>query len=216
VSTTLQILLVDDHEVMRRGLRAILEAHPGWKVVDEAVNGRQAVEKAGTLRPQVVILDMSMPELNGLEATRAILKTVPAAKILVLTQHDSEHLVRAFLQAGAQGYLVKSDAARELVPAVESLQQDRPFFTAKVARMVLDGYLKGVALENGPQSVLTPSERQIVQLLAEGNTNKQVAAALNITVKTVESHRAHIMRKLELHSVSDLVRYAVRNNMLEP
>lgn len=212
----LRILVVDDHEVVRRGLRAVLEGHPGWLVVGEAASGREAVEKAGELKPHVIILDMSMPGLNGLEATRGILKALPEAQVLVLTQHDSEQLVRSFLQAGAQGYLVKSDAARELVPAVESLQQGRPFFTAKVARMVLDGYIRGLDSGDGQRSVLTPSERQIVQLLAEGNTNKEIAGQLNIAVKTVETHRAHIMRKLGIHSVSELVRYAVRNNLLSP
>lgn len=216
MSPELRILIVDDHEVVRRGLKAVLEEHPGWQVVGEAASGREAIEKAGTLKPEVIILDMSMPGLNGLEATRGILKALPEAQVLVLTQHDSEQLVRAFLQAGAQGYLVKSDAARELVPALESLQQGRPFFTAKVARMVLDGYIRGLSSGDGQRSVLTPSERQIVQLLAEGNTNKEIACLLNIAVKTVETHRAHVMRKLGIHSVSELVRYAVRNNLLPP
>ena len=216
MSGALRILVVDDHELVRRGLKSILEMHPNWVVVGEATTGREAIEKAGTLRPEVVILDMSMPELNGLEATRGILKVVPGARVLVLTQHDSEQLVRSFLRVGAQGYLVKSDAARDLVPAVESLQEGRPFFTSKVARMVLDGYLKNLTAERDLSATLTPSEAQIVQLLAEGKTNKEVAGALNIAVKTVETHRAHIMRKLGFHSVSDLVRYAVRNNMIQP
>jgi DNA-binding NarL/FixJ family response regulator len=216
MSAVLRILVVDDHEVVRRGLKSILEGRAEWSVVGEAATGREAVEKAAALRPDVVILDMSMPELNGLEATRGILKVVPEARILVLTQHDSEQLAVSFLQSGAQGYLVKSDAARDLLPAVESLQQGRPFFTARVGRMVLEGYIKGLTAESGPAAVLTPSERRIIQLVAEGKTNKEAAVALNIAVKTVETHRAHIMRKLALHSVSDLVRYAVRNNMLQP
>jgi DNA-binding NarL/FixJ family response regulator len=216
MSSALRIMVVDDHELVRRGLKSILEMHPNWVVVGEATTGREAIEQAGTLRPEVVILDMSMPELNGLEATRGILKVVPDARVLVLTQHDSEQLVRSFLQVGAQGYLVKSDAARDLVPAVESLRQGRPFFTSRVARMVLDGYLKGLGADGNPPVKLTPSESQIVQLLAEGKTNKAVAGALNIAVKTVETHRAHIMHKLRLHSISDLVRYAVRNNMIQP
>ena len=214
--SALRILVVDDHELVRRGLRSILETHPNWVVAGEATTGREAIEKADTLKPEVVILDMSMPELNGLEATRGILKVLPNARILVLTQHDSEQLARSFLQVGVQGYLVKSDAARDLVPAVESLEQGRPFFTSKVARMVLDGYLENLTSEGDPPAALTPSEAQIVQLLAEGKTNKEVAGALNIAVKTVETHRAHIMRKLGFHSVSDLVRYAVRNNMIQP
>lgn len=215
MSSPLRILVVDDHEAVRRGLKAVLEDHAEWTVVGEAATGREAVEKARALKPHVVILDMTMPELNGLEATRSILKAVPDARVLVLTQHDSEQLVRAFLQAGALGYMTKSDAASDLVTAVESLQQGRPFFTAHVARAVLDGYLKSLGEESGPSTDLTPSERQIIQLLAEGRTNKEVAARLDISVKTVETHRAHIMRKLDLRSVTDLVRYAVRNNLLQ-
>jgi DNA-binding NarL/FixJ family response regulator len=216
MSATLRILVVDDHEVVRRGLKALLEAQLNWVVVGEAATGREAVEKTQALKPDVVILDMSMPELNGLEATRRILKVAPGTHVLVLTQHDSEQLAQSFLQAGAQAYLVKSDAARDLVPAVQSLQEGRPFFTARVAQIVLDGYLRSLTSKSGPPGGLTASERQIVQLLAEGRTNKDVAAALNIAVKTVETHRAHIMRKLGLRSVSDLVRYAVRNEMLQP
>jgi DNA-binding NarL/FixJ family response regulator len=211
----LRLLLADDHEVVRRGLRTLLEMQPGWQVVGEAVTGREAVEQVRTLKPHIAIVDMSMPELNGLEATRKILKLAPRTQVLILTQHESEQMVQAFLTAGARGYLMKSDAARDLVTAVDSVRQGRPFFTSKVAQMVLEGYLSAVAASS-PHKVLTPSECQIVQLLAEGNTNKQVASALNIAVKTVETHRAHIMRKLKLRSVSDLVHYAIRNNMMEP
>ncbi|HEV2382206.1 MAG TPA: response regulator transcription factor [Terriglobia bacterium] len=212
---TLRLLLADDHEVVRRGLRTLLEMQPGWQVVAEAVTGREAVEQVRALKPHVAIVDMSMPELNGLEATRKILKLAPRTQVLILTQHESEQMVQAFLAAGAHGYLMKSDAARDLVAAVDSVRQGRPFFTSKVAQMVLEGYLVSLAASS-PRNVLTPSECQIVQLLAEGNSNKQVASTLKIAVKTVETHRAHIMRKLKLRSVSDLVHYAVRNNMLEP
>jgi DNA-binding NarL/FixJ family response regulator len=212
---TVRLLLADDHEVVRRGLRTLLEMQPGWQVVAEAVTGREAVEQVRALKPHVAIVDMSMPELNGLEATRKILKLAPRTQVLILTQHESEQMVQAFLAAGAHGYLMKSDAARDLVAAVDSVRQGRPFFTSKVAQMVLEGYLASLAV-NSPRNVLTPSECQIVQLLAEGNSNKQVASTLKIAVKTVETHRAHIMRKLKLRSVSDLVHYAVRNNMLEP
>jgi len=212
----LRILPADDHEVVRRGLKAILEAHPGWVVVGEAVTGREAVEKAGVLKPELVIVDMSIPELNGLEATRGILRAAPDCRVLVLTLHDSEQLAAAFLRAGAQGYLVKSDAAQELVPAVESLRQGRPFFNSKVARMVLEGYVRGLEAKTDPPAGLTPSERQIVQMLAEGKTNKEVATLLKISVKTVETHRANVMHKLRLHSIADLVHYAVRNSMLQP
>ena len=212
---TLRLLLADDHEVVRRGLKTLLEMQPGWQVVGEAMTGREAVEQVRSLKPHVAIVDMSMPELNGLEATRKIAKLAPGTQVLILTQHESEQMVQAFLTAGARGYVMKSDAARDLVTAVDSVRQGRPFFTSKVAQMVLEGYLAALATSS-PRNVLTPSECQIVQLLAEGNTNKQVASALNIAVKTVETHRAHIMKKLKLRSISDLVHYAVRNNMLEP
>lgn len=215
MSGTLRLLLADDHEVVRRGLRRLLETQPGWQIVGEAVTGREAVEQVRALKPHIAIVDMSMPELNGLEATRKIAKVAPRTQVLILTQHESEQMVQAFLAAGARGYVMKTDAARDLVAAVDSVQQGRPFFTSRVAQMVLEGYLKTLA-ENSPKELLTASESQIVQLLAEGNTNKQVASALNIAVKTVETHRAHIMRKLKLSSVSDLVHFAVRNNMLRP
>src|SRR6266487_6512759 len=141
--TTTRILLADDHEVVRQGLRVLLEAHLGWEVVGEAVNGREAVEKTRQLKPDVVVLDISMPELNGLEATRQILKAAPQTEVLVLTMHESEQVAREVLSAGARGYLLKSDAGRDLVSAVDALSRHRPFFTARVAELVLDGYLDG-------------------------------------------------------------------------
>ena len=214
----LRILIADDHEVVRRGLRALLETRPGWEVVGEAVTGRQAVEEARRLVPDVVIMDITMPEMNGLEATRQVRKEVPEIEVLVLSVHDSEQLVREVLEAGARGYVLKSDAGRDLVAAVESLRQHKPFFTAKVSEMMLEGFLKGGTADAHKTSsgVLTARERQIVQLLAEGKSNKEAADVLGISVKTVETHRSHIMTKLNLHSMSDLVRYAVRNQFIEP
>ena len=214
----LRILIADDHEIVRRGLRALLETRPGWEVAGEAVTGRQAVEEARRLAPDVIIMDITMPEMNGLEATRQIRKEVPDAEVLVLSVHDSEQLVREVLEAGARGYVLKSDAGRDLVAAVESLCQHKPFFTAKVSEMMLEGFLKGGAIDATKTSfgVLTARERQIVQLLAEGKSNKEAADVLGISVKTVETHRSHIMTKLNLHSMSDLVRYAVRNQFIEP
>jgi DNA-binding NarL/FixJ family response regulator len=212
-----RILVADDHEVVRKGLVALLQQQPDWQVCGEAGDGRDAVEKAQQLKPDVVILDIGMPSLNGLEATRQILKTNPHARILILTLHDSDQVVRDVLNAGARGFLLKSDAARDLVAAVEALRRDKTYFTSKVASMVLEGYLKG---STGPapaavsRNRLTPREREIVQLLAEGKSTKEVAVALGLSVKTAETHRSNIMRKLQLHSVSDLVLYAVRNNIV--
>jgi DNA-binding NarL/FixJ family response regulator len=214
----LRILLADDHEVVRRGLSVLLRARSGWEVCGEASNGREAVEKALELSPDVVILDVGMPNLNGLEATRQIIKAKPETRILILTLHDSGALVRDVVNAGARGFLLKSDAARDLVTAVDALCENKTYFTPKVASIVLEGYLRKTAadtpIEVSPRARLTPREREIVQLLAEGKSSREVAEALGLSVKTAETHRANIMRKLHLHSVSDLVLYAVRNNIV--
>jgi DNA-binding NarL/FixJ family response regulator len=209
---TFRIFIADDHEVVRKGLVALLQAQPDWQVCGEAGDGREAVDKVHQLKPDVV-----MPSLNGLEATRQILKTNPQARVLILTLHDSDQVVREVLNAGARGFLLKSDAARDLVAAVEALRRDKTYFTSKVAAMVLEGYLKGGtpgAVPTAGRNRLTPREREIVQLLAEGKSTKEVAVALGLSVKTAETHRSNIMRKLQLHSVSDLVLYAVRNNIV--
>jgi len=212
-----RIFIADDHEVVRKGLISLLQSQPDWEVCGEAGEGREAVEKAAELKPDVLILDIGMPSLNGLEATRQILKNDPAARILILTLHDSDSVVREVLNAGARGFLLKSDAVRDLVAAVEALRRDKTYFTSKVAAMVLEGYLKG-GISPSPAQVgrnrLTPREREIVQLLAEGKSTKEVAVALGLSVKTAETHRSNIMRKLQIHSVSDLVLYAVRNNIV--
>jgi DNA-binding NarL/FixJ family response regulator len=212
-----RIFIADDHEVVRKGLCALLQAEPGWEVCGEAADGREATEKIRELKPDVSILDIGMPGLNGLEATRQILKDDPRSKVLVLTFHDSDQVVRDVLNAGARGFLLKSDAARDLVVAIEALRRDKTYFTSKVAAMVLEGYLKGgtkaAAVAVG-RDRLTPREREVVQLLAEGKSTKEVAVALGLSVKTAETHRSNIMRKLQLHSVSDLVLYAVRNNIV--
>jgi len=215
----LRILIADDHEVARHGIRALLESHPGWEVCGEAKDGRETVELAGGLRPDLILLDIGMPNLNGLEATRQILATTPEAVILVLTMHDADHVVRDVLRAGARGFLLKSDAGRDLVAAVEALQRQRTFFTTRVSQMVLDGYLDRDNREDGTgdvlDDVLTSREREVIQLLAEGKTSKEVAVALNLSVKTAETHRTNLMRKLDLHSVADLTRYAVRNGIVQ-
>jgi len=218
----LRILIADDHEVARRGIRALLESHPGWEVCGEAKDGRETVELASTTKPDVILLDIGMPNLNGLEAARQILAALPEVAILILTMQDSDHVVREVLRAGARGFLLKSDAGKDLVAAVEALQLQRTFFTTRVSRMVLEGFLdrdnrpdrsRGNQGDSG--DVLTGREREVIQLLAEGKTSKEVAVTLNLSVKTAETHRTNLMRKLGLHSVADLTRYAVRNGIVQ-
>lgn len=209
----LRILLADDHEMVRKGLRATIEAHRGWEVCGEAVTGREAVAKARELRPNIVVMDFAMPDLNGLEATRQIRALLPQSEVLILTMHDSERLVPALLAAGARGYMLKTDAGESLVAALEALAEHRPYFTPKVSALVLQGYLNPKTQEV-PE--LTPREREIVQLIAEGKATKEVAEVLGISLKTAETHRTNLMRKLDLHSTADLVRYAIRNHIVQP
>jgi DNA-binding NarL/FixJ family response regulator len=211
---------VDDHDVARRGIRSLLETHPGWEICGEAKDGREAVECANKLKPDLILLDIGMPGLNGLDAARQIHATCPETRILILTMHDTEQVVREVLAVGARGFLLKSDSARDLVAAVEALQQNRTFFTTRVAQMVLEGYLHPInGTEHGGdrsgRHILTPREREVIQLLAEGKTTKEVAVTLNLSVKTAETHRTNLMRKLDLHSVADLTLYAVRNSIVQ-
>ncbi|MGA2710843.1 MAG: response regulator transcription factor [Steroidobacteraceae bacterium] len=211
-----RILIADDHELFRRGLVSALADRPDWRVVAEAADGRQACELAAQLTPEIALLDLTMPELNGLDATRQIRAATPKTRILIVTAHESEQLVREVLDAGAMGYVLKSDAGRILVQAIEALLDDRPFFTSKVARFVLQGYLRQGEHPDAPAAAtLSPREREIVQLLAEGNNNKDVARALHLSVKTVETHRSNVMRKMEFGSLADLVRYAIRNKLID-
>lgn len=213
-----RILIADDHSIVRRGLRTLLEAQPGWRVCGEAADGREAVEKTKQFKPDVVVMDISMPELNGLAATRRILQAGSPVQILILTMHDSPEVIDKVLASGARGYVLKSDADQDLVSAVETLRQGKPFFTSVVSEMMLEGYLKsgggGKMSRHQGRDRLTLRECEIVQGLAEGKINKEVAAALGIGVRTVESHRAKIMRKLGFKSFSELVRYAVRHKMV--
>jgi len=212
----IRILIADDHELIRRGLVSALSDRQDWSIVAEAADGRQAVELAARLTPEIAVLDLTMPELNGLDATRQIRAASPKTRILIVTAHESEQLIRDVLDAGAMGYVLKSDAGRVLVQAIEALLDERPFFTSKVARVVLEGYLRS-AEDSEPQAAvgLSPRERHIVQLLAEGNNNKEVARVLQLSVKTVETHRSNIMRKMEFGSLADLVRYAIRNKIVD-
>jgi DNA-binding NarL/FixJ family response regulator len=209
---SVRILVADDHGVVRRGLRALLESRRGWKICGEAANGREAVERARRLKPDVAILDIGMPGLNGVEAARQIRKVSPKTEILILSAHGSEKLVLEVLEAGARGYVVKEEADESLMVAVDALLRHVPFLTARIAKLIAREKRGG--LSKAPKGRLTSREREIAQLLAEGKTNKEVAAALGISAKTVETHRANIMLKLSLHSITDLVHYAIRNKMI--
>jgi DNA-binding NarL/FixJ family response regulator len=213
-------VVADDHEVVRRGLKALLENEPGWTVCGEASNGQQAVDQVAALAPDVVLMDVGMPQLNGIEATRRI-KQQDGEKtsVLILSAKDSETLVQEALAAGARGFVLKSEAGEQLLGAVRSVSEGRPYFSARVADFVVQGYLRGGAGRNDPgvsKPGLTARERQVLQLLAEGSGNKQVAATLDISVKTAESHRANLMKKLHAQSLSELVRYAIRNQLVDP
>jgi DNA-binding NarL/FixJ family response regulator len=211
-----RIIIADDHEFVRRGLVATLAEVRGWTVVAEASNGRKAVDLVREFHPDIAILDLSMPELNGLDATRQILEIDAVTRVLILSAHESEQLTREVLKAGAQGYVLKSDAGRVLVTAVEALLDGRPFFTSKIGQLVLDGYLRGAPVEtDSSMPALSSREREIVQLLAEGRSNKEVARVLGISVKTAETHRSNIMRKMEFGSLADLIRFAVRNKIID-
>lgn len=216
--TTVRILIADDHDVVREGLKALLASRRDFRVCGEATTGREAVAKARDLKPQVVVLDFSMPELNGLDATRRIRKDVPGTEVLILTMHDSETLAREVLEAGALGFLVKTQAKAHLAVAVDELAQHRPFFAGKVPGRVVEALAKssgGAEKAVMKADRLTPREREVVQLIAEGKSNKEVARVLGLSVKTADAHRSNIMRKLDLHSVSELVLYAVRNRIVQ-
>jgi len=215
--SNLQILIADDHDVVRKGLRMLIEERPGWIVCAEARSGREAVTLAAEHQPDIVVLDVSMPDLNGLEATRLIRKAAPKSEVLVITHHDSDEMAAQVLEAGARGYVLKSDSDQDLVHAIDALSRHKPYFTSRVMDMFLTNRANGVA--DSPDAMrhrLTPREIEILQLLAEGKTAKEVASALGIATKTSDTHRTNIMRKLNLHSVAELVRYAIRNKIVEP
>jgi len=215
----LRIMLVDDHEALRLGVRHVLERQPGWKVCGEASNGREAVKLAATLNPEIIVMDLGMPELNGVEATRLIVKSGSSTAVLIYTVDETERVVHDVLSAGAKGIVLKSDLNSTIVQAVEALSQGKPYFTSRVAETVLKRYLALRAAEDKSEAadeVLTSREREVLQLLAEGQSNKEVADLLGISTRTAETHRADIMRKLQLKSLSDLVRYAIRNGLIRP
>lgn len=215
--TPIRILIADDHALVRQAVRRILETNPEWEVVAEAVNGREAVELAECLQPEIAVLDLGMPELNGLEAIRLIVEKLPQVRILVLSIHESESVIHDALAAGAHGYLGKSDAGRDLVTAVQALADGRPFLTAKASQALLNHILHSSTPKRAEErSPLTPREREIVRLVAQRMTNRQIASLLNISVRTVETHRSHIMEKLSIRSVSGLILYASRHGLHEP
>jgi DNA-binding NarL/FixJ family response regulator len=213
----LRILIADDHGLVRRGAREVLNIQQGWTVVGEAANGREALQKATELKPDVAVIDIAMPDLDGVEVVRRLREAMPEIKVLVLTMHDSSQMVRRALDAGANGYLLKSDLTHCLPEAVKAIAEGKRFLTPKVSEIVLDGFLKAKdPLQPGPRagSRTTRREVEIIRLLAEGKANKEIAAALGIAVRTVETHRSKIMLKLGIHSVAELVRYALREGVI--
>jgi DNA-binding NarL/FixJ family response regulator len=210
-----RILLADDHAVVRRGLRALLEAHGDFEVCAEASNGREAVELALQHKPDVAVLDISLNILNGIEATRQIRREAPATEVMIFTLRENENEIREVLHAGARGYVLKSEADEQIVRAVETLARHHAFFSDHVSETLLDNFVEQSGGANSA-SLLTAREREVVQLIAEGNSNKKIAQLLSISVKTVETHRSASMRKLDIHSTAELVRYAVRQKLIMP
>jgi DNA-binding NarL/FixJ family response regulator len=207
-----RILIADDYDAVRVGVGRIIEDQPGWSVVAEATNGKDAIAKAVTTKPDVAILDYRLPLIDGIEATRQIRRRLPSTEVLIFTMHDDEKVLRDLLRAGARGYVLKSDAEQHLIAAIQSLAARKPFFTGGASQVLLNTFL---AQAGKVAPALTGREQNIVQLVAEGHTNKELAAVLNISVKTVETHRNNIMRKLDLASSAALVRYAIHNNLVE-
>lgn len=215
---TVSLLVAGDSEITRKGLCALFRQQPGWEVAAEACDGREAIETARQLNPDIAIIDIDMPWLNGLEATRQIAKPGSRTKVLLLASRDTDRVLPQALEAGAHACLTKSNTVDDLVSAVEALRQGRSFFSGAVARKILDEYLQNVKKteQAGKKTVreLTFRQREVLQLLAEGNSNKQVGVALGISIKTAETHRADIMKKIDCHSATELVRYAIRNHII--
>ena len=212
-----RILLVDDHEIVRRGLRFLLQTREDFEICGEAVDGRAAVELTRSSKPDVVVMDVTMPLLNGIEAARQIRRAVPKAAIIILSMHESEDVISDVINAGVHGYVSKSDAGRDLIAGIDAVRDGRTFFTGRIAaaaKRLLEARNGAPRAARGGAGTITPREREVLQLLAEGHSNKSVAHALGISVKTAETHRARVMRKLQFDSVADLVRYALRNRIV--
>lgn len=208
----IRVLLADDHAVVRQGFKMILAAEPDMEIVGEAGNGREAVELVGEARPDVVVMDVAMPELNGIEATRRLATVAPHARVLALSMHKDSVYVREILRAGARGYLLKDSVAADLVAAVRAIASGEGYISPAVSNAVLDDYRQNAT---SPIDRLTSREREVLQMLAEGKTNKEIATVLNLSVYTVDAHRGRIMEKLNLHSINELVRFAVRNGLID-
>jgi DNA-binding NarL/FixJ family response regulator len=216
---SLRILIADDHQLFRDGVRALLQSHAGWEICGEARTGREAVAKAIELRPDIIILDISMPDLNGVDAARRIRMASKNTEILILSMHYSDQLIREIVHSGARGYVLKSDPDHDLLTAVETLARHKPFFTSQAAEVINREFDAGEPITKNfkwLRNRVTSREREIIQLLAEGNRNNEIASSLGISFKTVQAHRSNVMRKLEMHNISELVRYAVRNQIIEP
>lgn len=214
---TLRIVVADDHELVRRGIRDLLQAQRDWKVVGEAIGGRDAIQIVKKMKPDIAIVDITMPDMDGLEVTRRIRDVARETQILILTMHESDQMVRRVLEMGARGYVLKSDMAAHLVQAVKDLASGKISLTPKVSEMVLDGFLRGGGGAKQPENGHarpTPREVEIIRLLAEGKSNKEIAAELGITLRTVETHRGRIMMKMGLHSLTELIRYAIRDKII--
>jgi DNA-binding NarL/FixJ family response regulator len=211
-----RILIADDHEVVREGIRALIEHEPGWQVCGVAANGLEAVHMAKKMKPHVVVLDMSMPDLDGLEALREIKRALPSTEVVIFSAHHSEKVIEQLFEAGAKSYIQKSDAGRYLVAAIKSLAEHKPFFTREISQILFAKFTDAPDNTDGQQRTLTSREREVVRLLAKGTSNKEIAAILGISVRTAETHRAALMRKLGLDSLAGVVRYAIRNNIVEP
>jgi two-component system response regulator NreC len=213
----IRLLVADDHKIFRQGITKLLEQEPDLQVVGEAADGREAVKKATELKPDLVLMDIAMANLNGLEATRQIKKVLPETKIIMVTMHKNEEYILQSFQAGASGYILKEGAVEELVNAIRSIHQDKSFLSPTISKTLIDAYLR--KMETGktetPFDLLTDREREVLQLIAEGYTNREVAKSLFISVKTVEAHRAHIMQKLNIHDVAKLVKYAIQKGLVD-
>jgi DNA-binding NarL/FixJ family response regulator len=215
--SALKILVADDHDLVRRGVRTLLETHPGWQVCAEARNGHEAVLKCQQLKPNIAILDFNMPELNGLEAAKRILKLSPQIETLILSVDHSNQLIRDLLNAGVRGYILKSDSDRDLIAAVEALENHRPFFAICATELMLNskrGHMEFSSSSGNWEEPLTSRELELLQLIAQGKNSREAASVLGISTKTADTHRANLMRKLQIHSVTDLVRYALRNHIV--
>ncbi len=211
----IRLLLADDHTLLREGLRSLIESEPDLTVIAEAEDGRSAVKLARDLCPDVVVMDIAMPLLNGLEATRQILHDFPQVKVLILTMHENEEYIRQVLASGAMGYILKDAAAHELLDAIHAVQRGEPVLSPAITRLVIENYLRWGDMQQDNVDSLSPREREVLQLIAEGNTNKQIAEILSISVKTVETHRTNLMSKLDLHDRADLIKYAIQRKIID-